>query len=66
METYDKPLAIAGLISYRCRTPSGFAWIMIGARDHDDAMQEARRSNPLARREDLQVWDDQKYVPASC
>ncbi len=37
---------------------------MIGARDHDDAYREALRSCETARREDLEVWDGIKYIPA--
>jgi hypothetical protein len=55
-------LAVKGLISYRCKSPYG-GWIMIGAKDHDDAMREARRSNEKARREDLEMWDGEQYVP---
>lgn len=38
----DQPLAAKGLTSYRCRNRYG--WTMIGAKDVDDAMREARRS----------------------
>lgn len=59
----DKPMAAPGLTSYRCPNPYGYT--MIGARDHADALREARRSDPGARREDLEVWDAGKcrYVP---
>jgi hypothetical protein len=57
----DRPLAAAGFTSYRCRNRYG--WTMIGATDPDDAMREARRSADDARREDLQVWNGQEYVP---
>jgi hypothetical protein len=53
------PCAAPGLTSYRCRLP--FGWIMIGARDHDDAMREALRSSDAARRENLQVWNGTAY-----
>lgn len=56
-------MAAPGLISYRCKGPDGWGWIMIGARDHDDAMREALRSSERARREDLEIWDGAKYVP---
>lgn len=59
----DRPLAAAGLTSYRCR--SAYGWIMIGAADDADAMRQARRSSNTARNEDLQVWDGARYVPAS-
>jgi hypothetical protein len=58
----DRPLADPGLVSYRCR--GRFGWIMIGAKDHEDAMREARRSWEGARREDLQVWNGNCYVLA--
>lgn len=57
----DRPLAAAGLTSYRCKGP--FGWIMIGAVDVDAAMREAKRSRRAARREDLQVWNGERYVP---
>jgi hypothetical protein len=56
----DKPLAAAGLISYRCM--GNFGWIMIGATDHDDAFREALRSCREAKRDTLEVWQDGKYV----
>lgn len=58
----DRPLAAKGLTSYRSKNP--FGWTMIGAKDHEDAHREALRSYNKARREDLQVWDGKKYVPA--
>lgn len=65
---YDRPCAAAGLTSYRY--PSGYSgWIMIGARDDDDALNEANRSltRTTAERSRLEVWDGQldKYVPVS-
>lgn len=57
----DRPLAVAGLASYRCR--GRYGWIMIGAKDHDDALSEARRSCAAASREDLELWDGGQYVP---
>lgn len=66
MQTTDdhtaRPVAAPGLTSYRCKNPSG--WTMIGAKDHDDAMSEARRSYDKSKREDLQVWNGAEYVPA--
>lgn len=56
----DRPLAVDGLASYRCRSPYG--WIMIGARDDEDAMREARRSTAAPRIADLQIWDGSGYV----
>ena len=52
----NKPLAAKGLTSYRCR--GRFGWIMIGAKNDDDAYREALRSCEVARREDLQIWND--------
>jgi hypothetical protein len=59
-DTANKPMAIAGLISYRAACP--FGWIMIGARDDDDALVQARRSRASVQPEDIQVWDGQQYV----
>lgn len=56
----DRPLATAGLISYRCKGTYG--WIMIGAANHVDAMREARRSSATAMHHDLQVWNGSRYV----
>jgi hypothetical protein len=56
-------MASAGLTSYRLR--GRYGWIMIGARDHDDAMREARRSWADAPRSSLEVWDGSQYVPAT-
>lgn len=55
----NKPLAAAGLTSYRCR--GRFGWVMIGATDDDDAFREALRSCPAAKRETLQVWGGTCY-----
>lgn len=57
----DRPLAAHGLISYRCRNRYG--WTMIGAKDVESAMSEARRSASDAKRENLQVWNGTEYVP---
>jgi trehalose-6-phosphatase len=59
----DKPLAAHGLISYRCKTAYG--WCMIGAKDDDDALNEAKRSSTrdVPTKEDLQIWDGKEYVP---
>lgn len=59
---HDKPLAIAGLTSYRCKSPYG--WIMIGATDDADAMREAHRSSDEPDAATLEVWDGARYVPA--
>lgn len=42
MKPQDKPLAAAGLLSYRYR--GRYGWIMIGARNNEDAFTEASRS----------------------
>lgn len=60
MKTCDKPLAAKGLTSYRCK--GAFGWIMIGAKDCDDAMREALRSSKHAMRETLEVFDGLKYI----
>ena len=59
MDTCDKPLAAKGLISYRCR--GNYGWIMIGAKDNEDAMREAFRSSKEAKRETLQIWNGSRY-----
>lgn len=53
----DKPLAAEGLIAYRCKGP--FGWIMIGATDDEDAMNEARRSTDKPGR--LERWNGEGY-----
>lgn len=55
----DRPMAAPGLTSYRCK--GRYGWIMIGAKDHADAMQEARRSDPTARAENLEIWNGERY-----
>lgn len=59
---WNRPCASHGLHSYRLRGPYG--WIMIGARDHEDAMREAARSTPSPSREALGVWNGVEYVKA--
>jgi len=59
---YDRPMAAHGLTSYRLR--GRYGWIMIGARDHADAMREAARSTQEPKPENLQVWDGLQYVNA--
>jgi len=58
---HDKPLAVNGLVSYRYQ--GRFGWIMIGAKDHTDALRQAKRStrDPVII-ERLQVWSDSQYV----
>jgi hypothetical protein len=60
---HDRPLAARGLTSYRIPDRYG-SYVMIGAKDHKDAMREAKRSTPNPKREDLEVWDGEKYVKA--
>lgn len=57
---HDRPLAAHGLTSYRLKGPYG--WIMLGAQNHADAMDEAARSTRDPKREALQVWDGSEYV----
>lgn len=57
----ERPCAAPGLTSYRCR--SRYGWIMIGAAGDDEALRQARRSTAKAKRQDLQVWSGERYVP---
>jgi hypothetical protein len=59
MEHHNKPMAAKGLLSYRCKGRYGF--IMIGAKDDQDAFNEAKRSSPFVKREDLEKWNGEKY-----
>ena len=59
MENYNKPMAAYGLISYRIKGRFGF--IMIGARDHNDAWCEALRSSKHIERKNLEVWNGKEY-----
>lgn len=61
MNSHDRPYAAKGFVSYRCKTPYGY--VMIGAKDHEDAMLEAERSSGHCKRQDLEVWDGVRYVP---
>ena len=58
--THNRPCAATGLISYRYNGPFGF--IMIGATDHQDAINEANRSLTGARAvmENLEIWNEKK------
>lgn len=62
MNLCDKPLAAKGLKSYRYR--GTFGWIMIGAKDIDDALREASRNvlSPVVI-ERLQYWNGVEYLP---
>ena len=55
------PLAAYGYTSYRYRGIYG--WVMIGAKDVDDALREASRSVDVVVRDRLEVWDGSKYIP---
>lgn len=62
MEITDKPLASAGLKSYRYE--GRYGWIMIGAKDDSDALREAARSTTMEIViERLQKWNGSQYVP---
>jgi hypothetical protein len=57
----ERPLASAGLTSYRYR--GFYGWIMIGARSVADALSEARRSHSgSVDVVNLQVWDGNAYA----
>lgn len=60
---YDRPCAVAGLKSYRYR--GRYGWVMIGAKDDADALNEARRSvGGDVAADNLQAWNGREYVPA--
>ena len=63
MNIHDKPLAAAGLTSYRYRGRYGY--IMIGAKHHDDALREAQRSfsdkRTVPTLDCLEVWNGSHY-----
>ena len=63
MKVTDKPLAVAGIISYRCK--GGYGWIMIGAKNHADAIVQANRSSDMVKPETLEMWDGNKYASVS-
>jgi len=65
MNYWDKPCADKGLISYRYRKDRGF--IMIGALNDDDALNEANRSlsDEDANKKYLEFWSGEKYVSVS-
>lgn len=54
------PLACDGLNSYRYR--GRYGWVMIGAKDADDAMREAARSTDNPVIDNLEVWNGTEYV----
>ena len=57
----NRPMAVKGLISYRYKGTYGY--IMIGAKDNEDALNEASRStkSPIEL-ENLQVWNGTQYI----
>ena len=60
--TTNKPLAAHGWTSYRYH--GRYGWIMIGARDDADALNEARRStNEPVTLDKLEVWNGIEYLP---
>lgn len=59
----DKACAVFPLLSYRYNGPYGF--IMIGAKDDTDALNEAKRSlsNPtILNMSNLQKWNGKEYI----
>jgi hypothetical protein len=60
MNLCDKPMAMQGLISYRYR--GRYGWIMIGAKDDNDALREAQRStSDRVTMDNLQIWKGSQY-----
>lgn len=58
-QMHNMPLASVGYTSYRCK--GRYGWIMIGAKDNNDAMQQARRTDPNADILDLEIWNGSVY-----
>ncbi|MDB5177516.1 MAG: hypothetical protein JWN75_1184 [Candidatus Saccharibacteria bacterium] len=57
----DRPMAGPGFKSYRYR--GRYGWIMIGARDTMDALNEAYRSTGVnSAIANLQIWNGTEYV----
>lgn len=62
LNQHNRPLAATGYVSYRYLSPSN-SWVMIGAKDPEDALREAIRSvGPLVSPDRLQVWNGTAYV----
>ena len=60
MNPCDRPMAAHGLTSYRYK--GRFGWIMIGARDDQDALREAQRStSDKVSFDNLQIWGGESY-----
>ena len=57
----DRPMAVAGLISYRYR--GNYSWIMIGAESDVDALRSAKQSLSYgeAALDKLQRWNGVRY-----
>jgi len=62
-EHENRPMAASGLTSYR--HPSAYGgYVMIGAKNHEDALKEASRSTRNVSKDKLEVWNGSKYVKA--
>ena len=63
---YDKPMALPPFKSYRYRLAHG-GYVMIGAHDRLDALNEAARSLEGGRAvmDLLEEWDGTRYVAAT-
>lgn len=62
MTATDRPLAVAGLTSYRYTGRYGF--VMIGAKNTEDALSEAARSiDGKPDIANLEIWSDTGYIP---
>ena len=62
---WDRLCAARGFTGYRYRY-GRYGWIMIGARDDADALNEAKRSTGLTPDiANLQRWDGAVYVPCA-
>lgn len=57
---WNRPCASDGWKSYRYR--GRYGWIMIGARDDADALNEASRSTVDVTKDRLQRWNGVKYT----
>lgn len=57
----SRPLAAAGLKSYRYRLP--FSFVMIGAHDDSDALKQAARNTDAPSMDKLERWDGSAYTP---
>jgi len=64
MNITNKPLAVAGLTSYRYA--GNYGWIMIGAKNNIGALSEANRSLSYGNADlsKLQIWNGKEYVKA--